>query len=278
MNLKRLFVKHRWSFLLMLFLVLVDAGLSVLYPLFIGFAIDDVIIREYTGAVLLGGLGLLTLVIGSGRRFYDSRFYAKLYRHQGLEVGKSKDQPTSAKTAHLGFLREVVEFFENSMPEIVNSTIGLIGTLLIIATIDLNIFLGCLLILFIVVMIYGFSQGSIVRYNGAYNDEQERQVTALSEDSPILLHHHLWKLMQWNIKLSDLETLNFSLTWLVMMAFLVYSIISAVGQGDVTHGAIFSLVLYIFQFMESVSIMPLFYQHWLRLTEIIKRLNSTEFA
>lgn len=261
----------------MLILVLLDAGLSILFPLFIGFAIDDALLHEYNGAILLGLLGLLTLLVGAGRRFYDSRFYGRLYRQLGIKVGNKADGEVSAKSAHLGFLREVVEFLENSMPEIVNILIGLVGTLVIIATMDLKVLLGCLIILAIVMIVYGTSQNRTVRFNKAYNDEQERQVSALSSDNPVLLHRHLERLMRWNIKLSDLETINFSVTWLSMMAFLVYAIVSSAGHEGISHGTIFSLVLYVFQFIENVTMMPFFYQQWLRLTEITKRLQDSAF-
>ena len=38
------------------------------------------------------------------------------------------------------------------------------------------------------------------------------------------------------------------------------------------YGAVFALVMYVFQFMESVMLLPLFYQQWLRLREISGRL------
>ncbi len=274
MNLRHLIKTYQWNFLLMLLLVLVDAGLLVLFPLFIGYAIDDVLVNEYQGSFLLGALGMLTLIIGAGRRFYDSRFYARIYQQLGVEVASRLKESTSTKSAHLGFLGEVVEFFENSAPEIINNTIALIGTLAIIATMDLRIFFGCLIILLLVMLVYGFSEKRTVRYNASYNSELENQVTVLSENNPIQLRWHLRKLMKWNVKLSDLETVNFSIVWLFMMAFLVASIIISVGNGMISYGSIFALVLYLFQFIENITIMPLYYQQWLRLKEIVDRLRS----
>ncbi|MEP1095864.1 MAG: ABC transporter six-transmembrane domain-containing protein [Cyclobacteriaceae bacterium] len=273
MNLGHLIKKYRWNFLLMLFLVLVDAGLLVLFPLFIGYAIDDALVSEYRGTFLLGALGISTLLIGAGRRFYDSRFYAGVYEQLGVEVGRRPNQSASTKSAHLGFLGEVVEFFENSMPEIINNTIGLVGTLVIIATMDVRMFFGCLSVLVVVSIVYGLTEKKTIRFNASYNSELEKQVGALSGSNPVQLRWHLQKLMKWNVKLSDLETINFSVIWLFMMAFLVASIVSSVVSGMVSQGTLFALVLYLFQFIENVTIMPLYYQQWLRLKEIIDRMN-----
>ncbi len=274
MNFRHLIKSYRWNFLLMLFFILVDAGLLVLFPLFIGFAIDDAFIGEYGGSFLLGTLGMLTLIIGAGRRFYDSRFYAKIYEQLGVEVGTRTQETTSTKSAHLGFLTEVVEFFENSMPEIINNAIAMIGTLVIIASMYFELFFGCLFILLVVAVVYGLSEKKTVRFNASYNGELEKQVVVLSENNPIHLRWHIQKLMKWNVKLSDLETINFSVVWIFMMAFLVLSIIASVGNGMITYGSIFALVLYLFQFIENITVMPLYYQQWLRLKEIIGRLKS----
>ncbi|MDN5202729.1 ABC transporter six-transmembrane domain-containing protein [Fulvivirgaceae bacterium BMA10] len=273
MNLKHIISEYKWQFLLMLILILLDAGLLILFPLFIGYAIDDALIKGYQGAICLGLLGLATLLVGAGRRFYDSRFYAKVYERLGAKIGDQPDKSASIKTAHLRFLTEVVEFFENSIPEIINNSIGLIGTLVIIANLNLQIFTGCIINLFVILIVYGVTGKRTTRFNSSYNNELERQVTVVSDNHPISLRRHLNKLMKWNIKLSDLETVNFSIIWLFMMAFLVVSIVVAIGEGGISYGTVFSLVLYLFQFIETTVVMPIFYQQWLRLTEIINRIK-----
>ena len=82
-------------------------------------------------------------------------------------------------------------------------------------------------------------------------------------------------MMKWNIKFSDLEAKNFSLSWIALIGFLVLSIVIAVSDGMVQYGALFSLIMYVFQFMENVVNLPFFYQNWLRLKEINQRLSAT---
>ena len=275
MKLGTIISSYKWQFALTTSLVLLDAALVVLFPLFIGFAIDDVMNQQYQGAVLLGGLGLVSLLIGAGRRWFDTRFYAKVYEQLGTEVGSRESVATSTKTAHLGLLNEVVEFFENSVPELINSIIGLVGTLVILATLDIRIFAGCLLILLVVMLVYGATEKKTLAYNASFNTELERQVDVIEGRYPIQLRRHLSLLMRWNIRLSDLETINFSIVWLVMMVFLVISIIGVVSEGVLQVGSVFAMILYLFQFIEDVSIMPFFYQQWLRLSEIMGRLGKS---
>ena len=112
--------------------------------------------------------------------------------------------------------------------------------------------------------------------NFSLNEEMEHQVDIISKNELPILKMHLKNLMKWNIKLSDLETINFAIVWLVMMAYLVYSIILVVSGGDVKYVAVFSLVMYLFQYIESVIMLPIFYQQWLRLREISQRLRRIE--
>jgi len=70
-----IFKKYMASLLFTLSLLLVEAGLAILFPLLIGLAIDDAIQGSYQGAIQLGLLGLTVLIVGVGRRIFDSRFY-----------------------------------------------------------------------------------------------------------------------------------------------------------------------------------------------------------
>lgn len=256
-----------------MFLVLIEAGLAILFPLFIGYAIDDAIKSNYQGAYLLAELGVASLIIGAGRRFYDSRFYAHIFEKLGVELSGQANLSASKKTARLNMMREILEFFENSVPELVGSLIGLVGVLLIIASLNIEIFYYALGVLTFVFLIYALTRKKTIFFNYSYNEEIEHQVDVITKNDIPALKSHLKNLMKWNIKLSDLEMINFSAVWLVMMAFLVYSIILAVGEGVAQYGVIFALVMYLFQYIENVIMLPVFYQQWLRLAEISERLR-----
>ena len=97
-------------------------------------------------------------------------------------------------------------------------------------------------------------------------------VIATSNEAALSLH--LKEMMKWNVKLSDLEASNFFISWIILIVFLLVSVLIAVGDGIVQYGALFALMMYVFQYMENVINLPLFYQNWLRLKEIKERLES----
>ena len=273
MTLREIVKTYPWKFFLTTSLVLLDSILGILFPLFIGFAIDYAIDGSYKGAIQLGTLGIISLIIGSGRRFFDSRFYAEVYTNFGLKAVEVVDvKEESKRTARLSMLRELVEFMENSLPVLIDNIIGFIGVIIIISFLNLKIFAGTLLVTLIVFVLYVLSSKRTLRYNEGYNDELEKQVDVITNKDNEL-KDHLRAMMSWNIKLSDLETLNFSVSWLFLLGFLVLSIIIAISDGITQYGALFALVMYVFQYIGNVINLPLFYQQWLRLSEITERLK-----
>ncbi len=275
MNVKHIFSEHKFKLGFTLLLLLLEAGISILFPLFIGFAIDDAIDHNYYGAIQLGVLSLAALAVGVGRRIFDSRLYAKIYQKVGANtISKMEDDLSSVKSARLGMIREFVEFLENSLPELISNVIGLVGVIGIIATLSLNVFYGSLLVSFIVFLIYWITSEKTMTLNKSSNDELEKQVDIISKNDKDELAMHLKQIMKWNIKLSDLEALNFSISWIILSFFLVGTVIISVSDGIVKYGVLFSLIIYVFQYMESVINLPLYYQNWLRLKEIKERLKE----
>lgn len=272
MTLKNIYKRFSGRISITLAVVLVEGLLFVLFPLLIGVAIQSVIDNEYTGLYMLAALCLAVLIVGAGRRFYDSRIYGGIYVELSTELSNKK-QNTSVVTANVNLLREVVEFFENSLPSIINNIIGLVGTLFLLIVLNVYIFLGCLAIILIIVAIYWLSSSKTLRYNHEYNNEYEKQVNILDQKSEKESGLHFRRMMKWNIRLSDLETYNFSGVWFAMSVLLCLSILIVLKNDDISYGVVFSIVMYVFQFIESSINLPFYYQETLRLKDISHRLS-----
>ncbi len=261
-------------FTLTLLLVTLESAGWVFFPLFIGRAIDSVLAESVRGLYELAGLGIMAMGIAVVRRLVDSRAYAGIYTTLGEEmVAQDRESSTSTRTARLGMLKEIVEFFENSLPELIVSVVGLAGTLLILSALNFPIFIGCLIVTAATVTLYALTGRLTTRYNEGLNDEHERQVDVVHTGNPARVARHLRRMMRWNIRLSDLEAANFGVNWLFMIALMVYSV-AAAAERTVDYGTVFAVVMYVFQFMESMMMLPFHYQEWLRLREISGRLRA----
>ena len=261
-------------FALTMALVVLEACGWILFPLVIGRAIDSVLAGSNRGLYELAALGTGTMLVAIVRRLVDSRAYAKIYVGLGDEmVASDEESGTSTRTARLGMLREIVEFFENSLPSLVNSVLGLAGTVVILWVLNVPVFLGCVAVAIATVTLYALTGRLTTRYNEGFNDEYERQVDAVHSGDPRELRSHLRAMMRWNIRLSDLEATSFGINWVFMTGLLVFAV-GAAAERTIEYGAVFAIVMYVFQFVESMMGIPLYYQQWLRLREISDRLAT----
>ena len=260
-------------------LVVAEAATLLLFPLFIGIAIDDLLADSFRGIAVLGALGVVSLAIGALRRFLDTRTYAAVYETVAAEMvdaERERGTETSAISARTTLLAEFVEFLENSMPMIVNAAIGIVGTLVILAGIDMGVFLGAVGLAALVGLVYAATGRWNLALTAGYNDELEQQVDAVSVGGASA-RRHFSELMRWNRRLSDLETLNFSIIYLGVIALFVYAPVAVVergGDGIVEVGAAFAAVMYVLQYVEAVLETPLFLQQLIRLREISTRLSG----
>ena len=272
-----LFRRFKKKISLTLLLVMAESILDLFFPLFIGFAINGLLEQSYIGVLALAILGVLALLVGSGRRFYDTQTYAAVYTTISTEmVAREQDKNSTVSTisARASLLTEFVEFLENSLPMIVTSLIGLFGILIIIFSLNSPVFVACIGLLLLVVVVYLLSGKWNFRYNKQYNDELEKQVTALSTQDIGVIENHFKMVMRWNIKLSNLETINYIVIWLGIISLLVYAPIVVVTGGITNYGLVFSILMYVFQYVESVVSLPYFIQQIIRLQEISQRLAT----
>ena len=260
-------------------LLLGEALLILLVPLAIGHTVDTLLQERIEGVYVLGALCMLILVFGAGRRFWDTRAYSRIYHDLGTSlVGfhAAAGTATGTLSARVALLYEVVEFFEEYVPELLGGIVAFIGVLLILGAIDLEVMGLSLGATALVAVIYLLSGGRITDYTRHQNDEIERRVDVLSAGSRRRIDIHFRRLMKWNIRLSDLETLCFSLVWIVLAALLVTSIVLIVQNPAVSAGRKVTSIMYVFQYMEVVMGFPLIYQQLVRLREIMQRLSKME--
>lgn len=273
-------LRRFWKKAMLTWLLVVLEGLCLLFmPLVIGWAIDDLMKGELPGMIQLSCLCLGLLIIGASRRFYDTRVYSGIFRKVSSELvarEKQRDTGISKISARTNLFTEFIEFLENSIPGIFNHIIGLVGTLVIIVFINFQVFLACLAGAAVTSIIYILSQKKILNLNKGQNSEFEKQVDIIASPSADNINTHFRNLMVWNIKLSDLETINYSLTWVVLTAVLVGSILVAATSADTSFGLVVAIVMYVFGFIESVMTFPLHYQQMIRLQEIGARLGNPQ--
>jgi ABC-type multidrug transport system fused ATPase/permease subunit len=274
-SINSLLLRFRWKILFTFALVTLEALTGILFPLLIGIAIDGLLEDSIDGVLYLSIAGVAALIVGSARRFYDTRIYSGIYCRitpEMIQNETNKDASVSRISARTGLLTEFVEFLENSMPEMINALISVVGILAIIATLNIDVFFACLSILGLIVFIYTITGKFNYKLNTKYNNQLEKQVDVLTARDSIAIKSFYQELMRWNVKLSDLETINYFVIWVGVIAVFIYTPITVIGAGILSYGLVFSIIMYVLNYAGSIVSFPLFIQQVIRLKEISARL------
>ena len=257
------------------FLVLLENVLWALVPLLIGHAIDGLLADNMDALWFTAGtLAGLTLV-AMGRRAFDTRAYGTMRVHLGKElIRRIGYTPLSRVNARLDMARELVDFLEAHVPELLTGIVQLIASIVILLSFDIKLGGAGLAALVLMAIIYSLFHRSFYIGNSNLNEQTEQQVSVLETKREGSLADHLLALRRWEVKLSDTEALMYGLIFLVMSALVVLNLLISSQISGVTAGMIFSIISYTWELVESSFALPVTLQQWTRLSEIKQRLNK----
>lgn len=255
-----------------LIIVVAEAAGGVVVPFLIGMAIDDYLEGSYRGLTALALVGVATMLLATFRRMYDVRLYAHVYE-RASEIAFAQNAGLSSKTARLNLLREVVDFLEHSLPGLIASVSAFIGSLVFLAVLSFPVFVAAIVMAILIGGVYALSTRRTVRLNRGYNDEYERQVDVLQQNDGALGRRHVALMNGWLIRLSDLDATNLAVSLSLTIGLQVFAIITSANAG-MDAGTLLSVVLYVFEFSAVAAFLPNSWQEYLRLRDILRRLQT----
>ena len=258
---------------LTLFLLTFERVIGVAFPFVLGVAINELIAGSYRGVILLAALEVSEITIGVIRRLYDTRVYARIYTEVANRTARKTDIPVSQRSARLGLARELVDFFEWMLPELLASVIAVIGALAmlfyLLPVVGGISIIACLLI----GGVFALSSRRIFALNKLLNNELERQVSMLESNQPLPRRRHFGRLARWRIHLSDLEAANFGVADIVLSGLIIGALLLTVKTG-LSVGETFSILTYVLDVVAGMLVLPWTYQQWIRVREISGRITA----
>ncbi|MGW8566785.1 ABC transporter six-transmembrane domain-containing protein [Isoptericola sp. NPDC055881] len=264
---------YRARIALSVLLIVAETAGVVVVPFVIGVAVDDYLDGSIRGLVWLIGVGLTTVLVSTARRLHDARLYSQIYERAGASA-LPPSAGLSQRAGRLNLLREAVDFLEHTVPEIVGGVLAFVGILAFLVALSVPVFVGSLVMAALVVAIYAASTRQTMAANRGYNDEYERQVDVLRRGDGALTRRHLGLLNTWLTRLSDLDAINYALSMVLTIALQVFAIITCARAG-MDDGTMLSVVLYVFEFSAAATLLPVSWQGFLRLRDILGRLRKT---
>lgn len=256
-------------------LVALENVLLALLPLFIGFAIDDLLSGHLNYLFSVGGLLVFLTLIAVARRIYDTRVYGTIRVTLGMAVDdRHNKHPVSVRNARLDMARELVDFLEHEFPNLLTAVIQIIVTLIVLSNFHWHLSATALLLIISMLLVYGLFSQKFFQLNANLNGQMEKQVQQIKAGPKHLLNH-LRILRRCEVKLSDTEALVYGFIFILVSGFVVTNLWLAAGSLELTSGKIFSIISYSWEYVEAAILLPVSLQTWSRLSEISQRLNSS---
>ena len=255
-------------------LLMVERVLGVAVPFVLGVAINDLIAGNFRGVWWLIALEVIVLSVGTVRRLYDTRVYAGIYTDIADNTAQRLDLDVSRRAARLGLARELVDFFEWELPQLVAALISITGAMGMLVYLMPTIGGLSFVVGLVVAVIFVISRGRMFSLNKLLNNELERQVTMIEGEREFSRRRHLSRLARWRIHLSDLEATNFAIAEIFLSALIIGAVVLTVHAG-LSVGEVFAILTYLLGVAESLIILPWTYQQSIRAREIGGRMATS---
>jgi len=258
-------------------IVLFENFLIALIPLLIGLSIDGLLSGQKQELWLLAGVLAVLGVVAVSRRIYDTRVYGMIRVRLGSQLtSKHQSMEVSKRSARLDMARELVDFLENEVPELITATIQIIVSFAVLIVFDLRLGIASIAVVVGMVLIYSCFHRSFFKFNADLNAQKEKQVAVLDSGKRREIFGHLRLLRRHEVSISDTEAFVYGAIFMLQIAFIIYNLNLGAQLPDITAGKIFSIATYSWEYVEAALALPMALQAWSRLSEITDRINSED--
>jgi len=268
-----IFKEYKYKLLLIYLFMLVTELSIISQPFLLGKSIDKLIDGSWLWIVLLFLSYLVVNIIEYKRMIYDTKVYTQIYNNIILQFLKISNEPNSTKIARIDMAHDIVvvlEIYVNYYIATIISIFGSIGFIYLANwKVGLIISLALILIILAVLIFYKKIRQSI----NVRNNHYENKVTAIQNgySSSVSFFNRRRKLEIFD---SNLHGKNWFLVGIIKSIFLALSIILLITTSyNITTGSVVTIYFYVNNFLTSLMSIPVAFENFSRLSNIIKRIN-----
>lgn len=268
-----IFKEYKYKLLLIYFFMFITELSIISQPFLLGKSIDGLIIGGWFWVVLLFLSYSISNLFNYKRMVYDTKVYTQIYNDIVLRFLKKNNKPDSIKVARTDMAHDIVGVLEGYVHYYISTIIMIFGSIWFIYftnwKVGLLVTSALIVIIFAVLVFYKkIRQGIDVR-----NNHYENKVTAIKNGyaSSISFFNRRRKL---EIFESTLQGKNWFFVGMIKSIFLVLSIILLITtSNNVTAGSVITIYSYVNNFLISLMSIPVAFEMYSRLNNIIKRIN-----
>lgn len=268
-----IFKDYKYKLLLIYLFMLLTELSMIIQPYLLGRSIDGLIGGTWLWVILLFISYCISNLFNYKRMVYDTKVYTQIYNDIVLRFLKINNKPDSVKVARADMAHDIVGVLEGYVHYYISTIITIFGSIGFIYTtnwkVGLLVTLALIVIIFAVLVFYKKIRQSIDVKNNHY----ESKVTAIQNgyDTSVSFFNRRRKL---EIFESTLQGKNWFLVTLIKHIFLILSIVVLITtSNNVTTGSIITIYSYVNNFLIALMSIPVAFEMYSRLTNIIKRIN-----
>ena len=269
----QIFKEYKYK-LLLIYLFMFITELSIIsQPFLLGKSVDGLISGVWFWIVLLLLSYLISNLFNYKRMVYDTKVYTQIYNDIVLRFLKTNNKPDSVKVARADMAHDIVGVLEGYVHYYIATIITIFGSIGFIYfsnwKVGLLVTLALIVIIFAVLVFYKKIRQSINIRNNHY----ENKVTSIQNGytSSVSFFSRRRKL---EIFESTLQGKNWFLVGMIKSIFLVLSIILLIiNSNNITAGSVITIYSYVNNFLISLMSIPVAFEMYSRLSNIIKRIN-----
>jgi len=268
-----IFKEYKYKLLLIYFFMLITELSIIFQPFLLGKSIDEFIDGNWFWVGLLSISYFISNLFNYKRMVYDTKVYTKIYNDIVLRFLKNTNEDDSKKIARTDMAYSIVNVLEGYVHYYISTIITIFGSIGFIYLsnwkVGLLVTLALIIIPLAVLIFYKkIRQGINVR-----NNHYENKVTSLQNgyDNSVSFFNRRRKL---EIFESTLQGKNWFLVGIIKSVFLVLSIILLITTSEnITTGSVITIYSYVNNFLYSLMSIPVAFEMYSRLGDIIKRIN-----
>ena len=242
-------------------------------PFLLGKSIDGLIVGNWYWIVILGISYFLSNFFNYKRMVYDTKVYTTIYKNIALKFLKKDNVDVSTKIARTDMAHEIVNVLEGYVHYYIATIVTIIGSLIFIFSENWKVgVLVSFAIIFIISSVFILYK-KIKQGINISNNHYEKKAKSI-ESGYVSSESFFNRRRKIEICQSTIQGKNWFLMNGIKYVFLILSIILLVTTTkNITIGSVITVYSYVNNFLMSLLSAPIAIEMFLRISDVLKRLN-----
>jgi ABC-type multidrug transport system fused ATPase/permease subunit len=224
-------------------------------------------------------IGIFTInsTVGAYRRSRDEKIFLKIYNDLAIGIAarvqnKSMDPSRAASRAELS--REVINFFQYRVPDLIEQGIDIGGAIIALTIFDWRLGATCVTILIPLIFINRLYSKNVSYLQKQIHDQQEDIFHVYSTNDMEQVRSYYTDMARWKQKIANWGAFNFGILRVFLLGIFLAILYIAIDLDDFTTGNIYAVAAYVWTFITSSEYLPEQLESWTSIKEISNRLQA----